>query len=153
MTEQVTSEDVGNLVRSLRTHADAKAIRRDLYRGLNRATKPVRSRMTDAIPEALPQRGGLAEQFKSKVGSRTTAKAGKWAGVSIRFSSRGHDMRTLTGGRIRHPVYGNRSVWVTQTAGADPERFMGAFEDQTPLMRREVERVLEDVAQKIVRGV
>jgi hypothetical protein len=144
----ITSDDVDNLVRAIRTHADAKAIRRDLYRGLNSVTKDVRSQMIDAIPNALPQGGGLAEQMRAKVSGRTSAKGGKYAGVSIRFTSKGYDIRTLMGGRIRHPVFGT-GVWVDQTAGTDPEAFIGEFAAQKPEMARAINRVMEDIARKV----
>lgn len=149
MEVTVKSTDVDNLVRAIRTHADAKAIRRDLSRGLNSASKDVRSKMIDAIPNALPRRGGLAEQMHGMVSGRATAKSGKYAGVSIRFASKGYDIRTLTGKRLRHPVYGNRDVWVEQTAGLNPEAFTGEFERQKPDMARAVSRVLEDIARKV----
>ncbi len=153
MSEGVSTGDVDNLVHALRTHADAKAIKRELYAGLNRASKPLRQRMIDAIPEALPRSGGLAEQMQSKVSSRASAKGGKWAGVSIRFSSKGYDMRTLTSGRIRHPVYGNRGAWVEQTAGVNPDAFSDEFSDEAPRLEREIVEVLEDIARKIVGAV
>jgi hypothetical protein len=149
MEVTIKSADVDNLVRAIRTHADAKAIRKDLYRGLNGASKDVRSQMIDAIPNALPRRGGLAEQMRGMVSGRTTAKGGKYAGVSLRFSSKGYDIRTLTGGRLRHPVHGNRGVWVQQTAGLNPEAFTGEFERQKPDMLRAINKVLEDIARKV----
>jgi hypothetical protein len=149
MDVTIKSADVDNLVRAIRTHADAKAIRKDLYRGLNGASTDVRSQMIDAIPNALPRRGGLAEQVHGMVSGRATAKGGKYAGVSLRFSSKGYDIRTLTGGRLRHPVYGNRGVWVQQTAGLNPEAFTGEFERQKPDMARAINKVLEDIARKV----
>jgi hypothetical protein len=149
MEVTIKSTDVDNLVRAIRTHADAKTIRRDLYRGLNSASKGVRSQMVDAIPNALPRRGGLAEQMKAKVRSRTTAKGGRYAGVAIRFNSSGYDIRTLTGARLRHPVFGDRGTWVEQTAGLNPEAFVGEFARQRPEMLRAISRVLEDIARKV----
>lgn len=144
----VKSDDVDNLVRSVRTHADAKALRKELHSGLNRATKDVRAEMVDKITAALPQRGGLAEQMKAKIRTNTSAKSGKYAGVSLWFRSSGYDMRTLTAGRLRHPVYG-RPPWVDQTAGVDSDEFMGEFEKQKPDILRDISRVMEDVARKV----
>jgi hypothetical protein len=104
--------------------------------------------MIDAIDDALPRRGGLAEQMKAKVSSRATAKSGKYAGVSIRYASKGYDIRTLMGGRIRHPVFGH-DVWVDQTAGANPDAFVEVFAAQKPDMQRAISRVLEDIARKV----
>lgn len=142
-------EDIDALVKRIRTHADAKALRKELYAGLNRATKDVRGELVEVIPAALPKRGGLADLMKAKTTSRTTAKSGKWAGVSMRFQSRGHDIRTLTGKRLRHPVFGHRGRWVTQTKGVEPSIFTAKFEEQTPRLQDAVLRALNDIAQKV----
>jgi hypothetical protein len=149
MEVTIKSDDVDHLVRAVRTHADAKAIRREMYQGLNRATRGVRENMVDAIGDALPRRGGLAAQMQHMVSGRASAKSGKYAGVSLRFTSRGYDIRTLTGRRLRHPVFGNRAVWVEQTAGVNPEAFPGEFDRQRPDMLRAVSRVMEDIARKV----
>lgn len=149
MEVTVTSDDVDNLVRAIRTHADAKAIRKELFRGLGHVAKDVRTKMVDAIPNALPRRGGLAEQFQKATSGRISAKAGKYAGVSLWYKAPGHDIRTLTTGRLRHPVFGNRGAWVSQTAGVDPTVFPGEFEQQKPDILRAVNHVLEDIARKV----
>lgn len=143
------AEDIDALVKRIREHADSKALRKELFAGLNRATKEIRGELVEVIPAALPKRGGLADLVKSRTTSRTTAKGGKWAGVSMRFQSRGHDIRTLTGKRLRHPVFGNRNAWVDQTAGVEPSVFMAKFEEQTPRLQDAVLRVLNDIARKV----
>lgn len=149
MEVEIKSTDVDNLVVALRRHADAKAIRKDLFRGLNHAGKPVRAKMIDAIPEALPRSGGLAEQMQSKVRGRITAKSGKYAGVSLRYTSSGYDIRTLMGGRLKHPVFGNRDVWVEQTEGVNPDAFTRVFAAERPALLREINKVLGDIARKV----
>jgi hypothetical protein len=147
------ADDVADLVRAIRKHADAKALRKELYSGLNRVTKDIRGELIEVIPAALPRRGGLAELIQGSTTSRTTAKAGKWAGVSMRFQSRGHDVRTLVGKRLRHPVWGNRSRWVEQTKGVDPAVFTAKFDEQRPDVQREILRVLNEVARKVERSI
>jgi len=145
----IKSDDIDNLVHAIKTHADAKALRRELSKGLNSATKHIRGQLTEVIPAALPRRGGLADQLAKATRSSTRAKSGKYAGISMRFNARGHDIRTLTGKRLRHPVFGNRSEWVNQTAGVEPAVFMAEFEAQKPEIQREIARVMEDVARKV----
>jgi hypothetical protein len=142
-------EDVDKLVRAIRTHADAKALRKELFSGLNRHTKELRGRMIQVIPAALPKRGGLAAEFQKGTTARTTAKSGKYAGVSVWFRNKNHDIRTLTGKRLRHPVYGNRNRWVTQTKGVDPAVFIGKFEQQKPEILRAILDVMNEVARKV----
>lgn len=151
MTELVIrgADDIDKLVKAIRTHADAKALRRELYRGMNSVAKDVRGQMVEVIPSALPRRGGLAAEMQARLRSRTNAKSGQYAGVSMRFSARGYDVRTLTGRRLRHPVFGNRSNWVDQTAGVDPAVFMAKFDQQKPEVQRRILDVLNDIAQKV----
>ena len=143
------ADDIDKLVKAIRTHADAKALRRELYRGMNSVAKDLRGQLVEVIPAALPRRGGLAAEMQARVRSRTNAKSGKYAGVSVRFSARGYDVRTLTGRRLRHPVWGNRAAWVDQTAGVDPAVFMAKFDEQKPAVQEEILRVLNDIARKV----
>lgn len=146
------ADDIDALVKRIREHADSKALRKELFQGLNRATKEMRGELIEVIPAALPRRGGLADRVKARTTSRTSAKSGKWAGVSMRFAARGHDIRTLTGKRLRHPVFGNRKVWVDQTKGVEPSLFMAKFEDQKPHLQDAILRVMNDVARKVANS-
>lgn len=145
------ADDVDALVRRMRQHADKQAIQRELYRGLNGVSKQVRAEMLEVIPDALPQRGGLAALVKSRTRARATAKTGTYAGVSLRFASSKTDVRVLTGKRLRHPVFGNRSVFVEQTEGVNPEVFPEAFDRQRDRVRDSITAVLEDIARKVAQ--
>lgn len=141
------AEDIDRLVKRIRTHADAKAIRKQLFEGLNSETKEVRGEMKAAIPAALP--GRLAAEIQRSTRFTTTAKSGRYAGVTIWARNRGHDIRTLTGKRLRHPVYGNRSRWVNQTAGVHPEQFVKVFAEAAPALRLRLRRVMSEIARKV----
>lgn len=143
-------EDVDALVRRIRTHGDAKAIRKELLAGLNRVTKGTREDMKASIPASLPSRGGLASLVHREANLRTSAKGGRYAGVTI-FANRrgGRDLRRLNQGRLRHPVFGNRGVWVNQTAGVEAGFLDEAFENDKPEITRGITRVLEDIARRI----
>lgn len=142
-------EDVDRLVRSIKERADGPALRRELTKGLNSVSKPLRQHMIDRIPDALPKSGGLAARMQSMVRSNASAKSGRYAGISIRFRSTGYDIRTLTGNRVRHPVFGNRSVWVDQTAGVNADAFEGEFEKNKPVIARAMTAVAQQVARKV----
>jgi len=146
------AEDIDRLVKRIRAHADAKALRKELYSGLNRVSKDIRGEMKQAIPAALPRRGGLAAKVQATTRFTTSAKSGSNAGVTIWARNKSHDIRTLTGRRLRHPVYGNRSTWVNQTAGVDPAVFLAAFDKQKPFVQRKLLRVMNDIAKKIAKG-
>jgi hypothetical protein len=146
------AEDVDRLVRSIRAHADAKALRKELYAGLNRVTKGVREDMKASIGPSLPSRGGLAALVMAKASLTTGPASGRNAGVRIRARARkgGGDLKRMNEGRLRHPVFGNRRVWVQQTAGVIPGFLDDSFEKQKPEISRAVQRVMDDIARKVM---
>lgn len=142
-------DDIDALLRRIRTHADAKALRKELYAGLNRVTKPVRADMRASIGPSLPSRGGLAALVMAKASLTTSASTGRNAGVRIRARHKEYDLKRLNEGRLRHPVFGNRGVWVDQTAGVNPGFLDDSFEKQKPEIARGIQRVLDDIARKV----
>lgn len=143
------ADDVDALIRRIRANGDAPALKRELARGLNSATKDDRAALSDAIDDALPQSGGLAATFKAATRFNTSAKAGRFAGVTIWGRAKGHDVRTLVESRLRHPLFGNRRFWFGQSAGVNPNALKNAFEDREGDLKRDVVNVLQDVARKI----
>lgn len=150
---EFNADDIDRLVKNIRAHGNRKALEKELRGGLNRVSKDIRGQLTEVIPAVLPTRGGLASTIHEATKSRTSIKGGKWPGISMVFTARGHDIRTITGKRLRHPVFGNRSVWVEQTKGVDPAVWSAAIEDQTPEIRRAIVSVLNDVTRKMVSGL
>lgn len=150
---EFNADDIERLVKNIKTHGNSKALNKELRRGLNVVTGDVRGKLVQVIPAALPKRGGLADTIHEATRSRTSVKGGKWAGVSMVFSSKGHDIRTITGKRLRHPVWGNRSVWVDQTKGIEPAVWTGEIENQAPEIRRAIVAVLNDVTRKMGSGL
>lgn len=151
---EFSADDLDRLVTNIKTHGNRKELEKQLRGGLNRASKDIRGQLTEVIPAVLPSRGGLANTIHEATKSRTSVKGGKWAGISMVFSAKGHDIRTITGKRLRHPVFGNRSVWVEQqTKGVEPAVWAAAIEDQTPEIRRALVSVLNDVTRKMVSGL
>ena len=146
------TEQIDALVSRIREHADRSALQKELNAGLNSVTKKIRGQLTEAIPSALPRRGGLAAEIQRATKFNTSAKSGRWAGVTVWGKAKGHDLRTLTGRRLRHPVWGNRGVWVNQTRGVDQTVLLAKWEDQKPEVQRAISEVLEQVARRIVGG-
>ena len=150
MADDFQIRNLDDLERAIkRIKAGDKVLRRELYSGLNRVSKGIRGQMKEAIPAALPQRGGLAATVQRSTRFNTTAKTGRNLGVTIWAKNSGHDIRTLTGRRLRHPVWGHRGFWVNQTAGVYPAVFLASFEKQKPEVQQAIIRVIEDVARKV----
>lgn len=124
-----------------------KDLKKALYAGLNRATKPMRAAALERGTTRLPQRGGLSRRVASrtKLGTSTTR-----GGVAV-FARNRSQARLIDKGLVRHPVYGNRSVWVT--SAVPPGWFTDPMLDGAPVARREVMALLDDVARQAARRI
>lgn len=130
-------------------HAGRTGMRRELNTGIRRAARPLVAKTRAEARRTLPQRGGLAAQV-AKEPQRVQVRTGaKTAGVRLVVGKRSPGARSANRGQIRHPVFGNREVWVDQRVP------VGWFDDtikaEAPAIRREIERALNDVIDRIVR--
>lgn len=119
------------------------------------AVDAVRASLRGADLPARPSRGGgrssgLRARAARAVGVTTTG-----GGISIRVQGKKVDpaygtslVLALNGvTRLRHPVFGNRSAWVTQRGGGD--RFYRALDPFAADWRADVERVMDEVVREI----
>ena len=150
MLEIRGADDIDALLKRMREHANRKEIERRFRRSLARiARDDIKGPMIEAIPAALPKSGGLAAQVQGATRVRISAKSGRDAGASMWFTSRQHDIRTLAGQRLRHPVFGNRSTWVEQDEGVKPAAFIGEFERQTPAVKAALIEAFQELAREV----
>lgn len=143
----VGADKLGDVARRLKETGD-KELRRELYRGIQRAANPLKEVAKRSARANLPSRGGLNEWVASSSFSVST-RGGQ--NPAVRFAGRktGHDLRALDRGRLRHPLYGNRRHWFTQQI--PPGWFSRPMEAAIPGIRRDVVDVLEDIARRIAR--
>lgn len=140
----------------LRRAGDPARMRRLMLAGLKEGVKPaVRQAKSAAL--TLPSHGSHHSGFRRKLARTINAQvrtSGRDPGVRVRISkARMGDQASLATatnkGRWRHPVYGNRSVWVTQTSRRawfdDANRYNG------PPVRRALQRVLDDMERELSR--
>ena len=162
----VTIRDSGDLKRvnrQLREQANGKELVRDLRTGLRDVLRPIANEVKVAHRSAPSRRGGARRRGGSlraalaratRVEVRTT---GRMAGARIRV-----DGRKMPAGQRslpaywegykrpwRHPVYGDRDAWVTQSARPTFDRTVEPHEDEAD---RKVEQVLEGIRRKLERG-
>ena len=139
------ADDLALLARRLKEGGHGE-LRKELLRGIRDAGKVVVPKIKQDMAEKLPRRGGfaaLAAREPISVRTRTSA-----SGASVRlFRKRGE---WLERGRLRHPVWGNRAVWVQQEVPSD--WFGKTVEADAPQIRRAIERVMDDIAAKIARS-
>ncbi len=143
------AEKFAALARDLKA-AGAKDLRRELYRGLNRATKPLKAAAKESAQSTLPQRGGLAARV-ARARFSTRSRAG--ANPSVRIvakdaAGRKVDLSRLDRGQVRHPVFG-RPPYVSQRV--DPGWFSRPMEDGVDVVRAEMIAAIDVVTAKLAK--
>lgn len=136
--------------------AGATETRKALHKGLRDAVnreKPTAARaLADALPNAIASKG-------TRVKQAVIVKTGRDPGVSvgIRFGKAGTGLGAANAkqinrtGTFRHPVYGS-DRWVSQKAKpGGRDWFNKSWTNRAPQIRADLERVLEQVADDIVK--
>lgn len=123
--------------------------RKALRKALTNATKPTRRKIRDAARERLPQKGGLAKWAGVMPALVTDFRTGQQQ-VIIRDSKRGHDLKAIDRGRLRHPLYGNRNFWYEQQIA--PGFFTDTINAEAPNIKSIVESELSAYLDTIGRG-
>lgn len=171
MTREVRLLNTGSLLelsRRLRA-AGGENIRQSMHRRIRRAAEPLRDDLQDTIrnlnissqggsgrsggpsPTSRPMRATIAAAIRISV--RTGSRPG--ARVWIDKAWLPADLKNMPEvinsgpppGRIRHPVFGNRRRWVSQTV--TPFWWDNTVRSHTPRMEQEVARVLDDVRRRL----
>lgn len=124
-------------------------LRKELTAGLKAAAKPLIAKSRQEAKQRLPHRGGLADRVARAPQRVQVRTAMQTAGVRIVVGKSKSGARAANEGLVRHPVFGNRSVWVTQKVKS------GWFDEPmkagAPEVRPELEAAIERIARKIVR--
>lgn len=123
-------------------------LRKELNKGLRESVKPLVRKTRSAARSDLPKRGGLASQV-AKEPQRVQVRTGqRTAGVRLVVARKRGAARSTNRGRLRHPVFGNRDRWVTQTV--KPGWFDDTIRRDERRIRRDAVAVLSTIADKIV---
>lgn len=143
---QVAGEGLVALKRQIK--ALNSDLRKEINRELNRALREGASSLIPKVAEAarreLPSSGGLAARVAAKRASVSLASG------RVRIMVKGMDARSAERGRLRHPVYGNREVWVTQQI--KPGWFTDEMRREAPKIRPRLVQAIETAAQRVVNG-
>lgn len=131
-------------------HAGKTELRKELNKAMRDGAKPLIPKARAEALKRLPQRGGLAKQI-SKEPARVQTRTGKDPGVRVVVGKKRGGARSANRGVIRHPVFGNRDVWVDQPV--PPGWFDDPMRASAPEIRKALAQGIEDVAAKVVRDV
>lgn len=150
-------ESLTALARDLKASGD-KDLRRELFRGIQRAGKPLKAAAREAAATQLPQRGGLSTRVAT---SRFSVRTRLGRNPSIRVEGKGPDnstgqsmdLKSMDRGRLRHPVYArgeNRKRWRWTSQAISPNWFSDAMEATADReVRDEVIKAIEAVRDKL----
>lgn len=148
-------KDLRTLSAQIKQAADPKQVRKDLTKGLRQGAKPA-AVAVKAGARSLPARpGGRSTGLRRRMAASAGVQvrtSGQMAGVRVRISrARMGDQASLPKvtnvGVWRHPVYGNRKVWVTQRSRRG--WFDAATARSAPAVRMALKKVLDDTERKL----
>ena len=123
---------------------DRKDLRRELNKGLREGAKDMPKAAQGAAKSSLPRAGRL----NVVVAARPVKLGVVSGGVRVRYTRT--DRRMYEQGRLRHPVFGNREVWVTQWI--TPGWFTDRMRSEARKVRPELVKAMDRIAEKIARA-
>ena len=135
-----------------RLSAVDKHLAKELRSGLARAAKPLIVAVRAEIPPVMPK--GYEQPLSRSLKIRTQVRTGRNAAVRITAVARGRGqnrhIRALDKGILRHPLFGDREWWYSQPIR--PGFWTRPMRAGAPAVRREMVKVMTDVADKITKG-
>lgn len=143
------ADKFGKLAKALRQAGD-KELRKELYRGINQAVKPLTEAVKKGTASYFPRRYAVELTRTLKV----TARRRGGRDPSIRLQGKAktkqgkeRNLAALNRGRLRHPLYGDRRHWFNQEVSQgfwDEPLLEGA--DQ---VREDVVNVLDEIGKRL----
>ncbi|MCX4786462.1 hypothetical protein OG369_09790 [Streptomyces sp. NBC_01221] len=133
-----------------RTRRAAEPMRNDLQSAIRRLpiSSPGRSgRGGGPTPTTRPLRATIANAIRISVRVSSTPGARVWVDKGLLPRDLRRMPQVINEGRIRHPVFGNRRRWATQTA--PPLWWDKTVRTHRSRMEREMARVLDDVRRRL----
>lgn len=147
--------DLRRISRELRAQGDGQVTKK-FRKELRAAARPLVPKVRASIRQIPSKRSYSASGLRGQLAKATRLEvktSGKSAGVAIRVDGRKmpSHMKSLPSmaegkKRWRHPVFGNRDVWVNQTPHP---YFYDVVRAAGPASRKAVNRVLRDITKEI----
>lgn len=135
-------EQLAALSKRLKEVGD-KGLTREFSRSVSSALKPLVQELRASARATLPRSGGLAERVaKSQIRTQRRASSG------VRVVARNpYGIKQMDEGVVRHPVFGNRSNWATQSVRAG--WWTRPTEQVGPDVRKALQEALDAMAKKV----
>lgn len=153
MRIRVTGEaKLARVVDLLAEHGSRRTIARRLSKTIRDQSDHITKEQRAALAAGLPHRGGLAATVagEGKFSIRTSL-AGRSAGVTIVDSWKGHDMKAIDRGLIRHPFWGRWSKGGNHAQAIPPEMLTKPVMRNQLRLKFAIGRTLDTLAEEIAR--
>lgn len=143
--------DLFAVSRKLREIGD-KGLGKQMAKGLQDASKPLRPAITASAQQMMPHSGGYASTLSRSLKYRQNTQTTKTtARVVLRVHADGRrerrDVPSLNRGRLRKPLYGNRRHWFDQRVR--PGFVDEPFDRLRPQIAKAMDAVVDYVADQI----
>jgi hypothetical protein len=109
---------------------------------------PLPRQASTSAREILPRRGGLARAVSKSRFAVRTDRMGQQATVSFQATN-DYNIISIDLGRVRHPVFGDRTNWVTQVVRQG--WFTRVTDNREPPARRGLIDVMETIRRRFDR--
>lgn len=128
-----------------------KVIQRSVSKALREVGKPMAAEVIREGADSLPHAGGLSVLIADGADSASVSLSlrGKVTSVSLTLRSGKHDLRSMNNGVLRHPVFGNKNAWVSQSIRENV--FTEAFDKHRDEAVKAMEQALRAAADEIAR--
>jgi len=157
----IEADDLARLAKILKQEENGKELRKELSANLRRASEPARDAARSNIMQmstgGLPHEG---EPLREAIARRIVTEArltGRSTGAKVKVKRKGmprgfeHAAKRTNRQNWRHPVFGNRNVWVTQIGR--PRWFDDAMRANAAQWRRAIADAMNHTAERIARKV
>lgn len=154
---ELTPQNLRNIARALKAEEDGKELRKELTKNMREALKPGAAQAKSSIMSLASTTPHDGPALKTSIARKIRPEeriTGKFPGAKIKaFKTKNlrnfpnAPKRTNRASGWRHPVYGNREVWVQQTGKV--KWFDRAFEGQQGHYQRQVQFALADMVNRI----
>jgi hypothetical protein len=130
---------------------EGQGLRRELYKAINQAAKPLAAEIKNAEHLHSYMPGRYAEVLAADLAVTATKSTSKNPGVAIRAKGRRHKRKViqLDSGVLKHPLYGNRDHWFEQAHGVRAGFFAEPAKRAAPAIRDAVMDALRETGKRI----
>ena len=143
MFEVHGGEQLERLSQALK-RAGSLDLQRELSKAITAEMKPLREQVKNNAVATLPRRGGLNKRVANSQ-LRTVKLRG---GVRLQARS-SYSLKLLDRGIVAHPVFGNRSRWVTEKVR--PGWWSNPTKAAAPDVQKKLQAAMDQVAAKLSR--